>query len=294
MFVVQHMPYAATMHTLASGLIAQGRAVATKTWQGQDVTNNPAMATLELERVTLELGMVWGDEARQVIEPNLPWADDHFAERVSGFPLNPPPSAATWPFAQRGHTDHTDGAKQFSHTYPERFWPKHAGHSPSLCSKGDTEDPKDNSFCDFDVHFGIRYHWGDLYDIVELLKRDDQTRQAYLPVWFPEDTGTVKGQRVPCTLGYHFMVRHGKMHIIYYMRSCDFIRHFPDDVYLAMRLAEWVNRESGLNLMPGTLTMHISSLHVFKGDKLALDSINQKYQGKAAEALMEALAGGPR
>src|SRR5687768_4814002 len=115
---------------------------------------------------------------------NLPWAEDHFRERISGNPLNPPPSAKYWPYAQNSHEDHVDKNLKFSHTYPERFWPKHA-----------------NSVNKFHVRGGIRYRYGDLKDVIKLLSMQPHTRQAYLPVWFPEDTGAVSGQRVPCTLG---------------------------------------------------------------------------------------------
>ena len=37
------------------------------------------------------------------IKPNLPWADEHFDERVGGQPLNPPPSHVRWPFAQKNN-----------------------------------------------------------------------------------------------------------------------------------------------------------------------------------------------
>src|SRR3546814_17811567 len=74
--------------------------------------------------------------------------------------------------------------------------------------------------------------------------RSPYTRQAYLPVWFPEDTGSASGQRVPCTLGYQFLIREtpaGKvLHIIYNMRSCDFMRHLADDIYMTIRLAQWM------------------------------------------------------
>lgn len=127
---------------------------------------------------------------------------------------------------------------------------------------------------------GIRYRYGDLNDVVSLLAKEPYTRQAYLPVFFPEDTGAHHGERVPCTLGYHFLLREGKLHINYFIRSCDYLRHFRDDVYLAGRLCQWIVHqlivkeawtgatEQALwgNVTPGTLTMFISSLHVFEGD----------------------------
>jgi thymidylate synthase len=124
---------------------------------------------------------------------------------------------------------------------------------------------------------GIRYPYGDLDDVVSLLAREPYTRQAYLPVWFPEDTGAVHGERVPCTLGYHFILRDNQLHTFYPLRSCDFLRHFRNDVYFAVRLTQWVrdqvlmtcpksNEVYWTGVTPGNLTMQIVSLHIFEGD----------------------------
>src|SRR5690606_24336684 len=61
------------------------------------------------------------------VVPSLPWAEDHFLERVGGIPLNPPPSEAWWPFNVKKANDQFKSGEKFSHTYPERFWPKRAG-----------------------------------------------------------------------------------------------------------------------------------------------------------------------
>lgn len=203
---------------------------------------------------------------QEVIRPNLPWAEEHFLERVSGIPWNPPPSHIRWPFAQRDNTEHLSAEGGFSHTYPERFWPKQAGYvdAPIYEPVGDlregwvgiTQEP---------WHRGIRFAYGDLMDLVEILRRNPQTRQAYLPIWFPEDLKAARlGHRVPCSLGYHFMYRNGVLSCTYYLRSCDFVRFFRDDIYMAGRLLQWV--ASKLHLPVGRLTVHIANLHCFEGD----------------------------
>lgn len=239
-------------------------------WQSQKVSH-PSQQFLELPNAVLELpipqfraGLV------NSVKPNLPWAEDHFQERISGKPLNPPPSSAYWPFTQSGHGGHVDTDKKFSHTYPERFWPKHAGHDAGNCKQPGYGVPRL-----YGTHPGIRYAYGDLQDVAELLKRSPYTRQAYLPVWFPEDTGNVMEQRVPCTLGYHFQYRKDQLDCTYLIRSCDFFRHFPDDVYMAGRLMQWMAMEMSdpLDDEPvrvGTLTMHIMNLHTFVGERARL------------------------
>lgn len=222
--------------------------VSTGTWQAQDVSNRSEMDARELfnEIIHYHIPPTIGQLQKEV-EPNLPWAEDHFQERVSGVPFNPPPSEQWWPFAVNQNQESKIG-KQFSHTYPERFWPKYANVQ-------NTGKP----------HHGVRFEYGDLEDLMVMLKKNPLSRQAYLPVWFPEDTGAVHGERVPCTLGYQFMVRGGLVHISYFIRSCDFLRHFQDDVYMAARLAQHV--ASYLGLGPGSLTMHIVNLHIFRGDE---------------------------
>ena len=160
------------------------------------------------------------DELVTEIRPNLPWANEHFCERVEGQPLNPPPSHVRWPFAQKNNAQF-GGHDKFSHTYPERIWPKFASEESSKMK-------------------GIRYEYGDFGDVLDLMEREPFTRQAFLPIWFPEDTGTVHGERVPCTLGYQFIRRGNWLHMTYYIRSCDYIRHFRDDVYMACRKLMWL------------------------------------------------------
>jgi hypothetical protein len=240
-----------------------------------DTAASPAHATYEL----IGRSFTWAvpptmKELQDMVPANQPWADEHFAERVGGEPLNPPPSHVRWPWARYNAT-HQDDHRRFSHTYPERFWPKFANVGAVRPNGRQVYLP----------HNGIRYEYGDLSDVVDLLVRSPLTRQAYLPVWFPEDTGAHHGQRVPCSLGYHFMIRYGELHCWYSIRSCDFVRHFTDDVYMAARLVQWVcdqvndrwntegvpeNHPMTTNLTPGNLTMHISSLHAFIGDQTSL------------------------
>lgn len=213
-------------------------------WQAIRGDEHPMATTYEIRDVSLKWPLPYSqDELVDQIDPNLPWAEDHFQERISGIAYNPPPSHEYWPFAQESNTQHRDSEGYFSHTYPERFWPRQAG---------DTRSPRK----------GIRFHYGDLSNLIELLKQRPHTRQAYLPIWHPEDlTAATYEERVPCTLGYHFLQRQGALHITYFMRSCDFFRYFRDDVYMAGRLCQHIARK--LQVPPGHLVMHIVSLHIF-------------------------------
>ena len=179
--------------------------------------------------------------------------------------MNPGDWHHRWPYHGNSEALHQrDDQKRYDHNYMERFWPKLAGNASQ-------------------PHQGIRFSYGDLADVVAQLQREPLTRQAFLPIFHPEDTGATAGQRVPCTLGYHFIIRENKLHMVYYLRSCEIYRHFKNDVYMAMRLGQWVrnqvfnlraNRDLSLNAPEmGSLTMHITSLHGFVGDTPHIEAI---------------------
>lgn len=243
-------------------------------WQSQkDVTG--ANTTYEILNATFEMAMPESaSEAARITGANLPWAEDHFQERVGGEPLNPPPSNAWWPFNVNGNALHKEDEK-FSHTYPERYWPKFAN------IEGETDKGRQI----FVPHVGVRYEYGDLGNVVDLLIKSPYTRQAFLPVWFPEDTGSASGQRVPCTLGYQFIIRDTPdgqgmvLHVTYLMRSCDFMRHLADDIFMTIRLAQWVRdrlQDTGwYHLKMGKLHFHAGSLHIFEADRAPLAQMHR-------------------
>jgi hypothetical protein len=264
-------------------LLLEGDEVDTGHWQSlKDV---PHTKTRELFRVCVETPIPQRPGIAQfMVEPNLPWAEDHFQERVGGVPTNPGSQFMSWPWYDPNWKAQAGEDAKFSHTYQERMWPKFANVG--------TIRPNGRQV--FVPHNGVRYEYGDLQDVINLLHREPTTRQAYLPIWFPEDTGAHHGERVPCTLGYHFMLRGGLLHVTYHIRSCDFLRYFRDDVYMAMRLGQWIldqlwkiednecaawvqetkqhedsydrSKQPWHDVQMGVLQMNIGSLHVFEGD----------------------------
>lgn len=257
-----------------SDLLTRSYEIFPSHWQGVEVSNKPEMAMREILNTSLTVP-VWTDllaPLQKDIEPNLPWADDHFDERVCGQPLNPGVTWKTWPWGHNAEKFMADG--MYNHSYAERYFPRLADKLGPLIVPMNEENWEHAETCL--PHSGIRYEYGDLNDVLDLLEREPLTRQAYLPIFFPEDTGAVHGDRIPCSLGYHFILRHGYLHCVYYLRSCDFVRHFRDDLYLTVRLMLWVleklkdKSERWNSAQPGTLTTHITSLHMFKNDYIQL------------------------
>lgn len=245
-------------------------AVRTERWQG--VAHN--LDTRELLNASFSLDLQGIEDLehwRRDIKPNLPWADDHFAERIGGQPLNPGVQWANWPWGKSAANFRGGTQARFNHSYMERLWPKFARRTDTgelPYGKGLRKYPeRDNR-----PRLGIGWAYGDLQDLVELLVKEPHTRQAWIPLFFPEDTGVGDGGRKPCTLGYQIIVREGNAHIWYPLRSCDFIRHWRDDCYMAVRLLLWVidqcrkESEAWKDIRPGTYSMHMTSLHIFETD----------------------------
>lgn len=249
------------------------KVVHTERWQGVDIKARPEMATHEIRHHMFRIetmGLTNLEYYQRQIEPNLPWADDHFVERVSGRPINPGEQWKHWPYAHSAEKFLVGG--KFNHNYMERYWPRWAGLVEQPTIDALNFDQFMDSSGPFHPHEGIYNEYGDLAHVVDQLVREPLTRQAILPVFFPEDTGARHGGRVPCSLFYQFLVRDGCMDITYMLRSCDLMRHFRDDIYLTVRLLLWVldecrkKNEAFRNVVPGQFNMMITSLHVFRND----------------------------
>jgi hypothetical protein len=265
--------------------IHQSDLVTTNAWQGTRANPN-ALTMRELLHVTVNYDIPSRlEQLQEDVQPFLPWADDHFeTERVSGQPINPGETYKFWRYPASA-SQHTDTFR-FNHSYAERYWPKYANRTYGGVID-ETIAPH------LKPRMGIRHEYGDLDTLVTVLYQDPTTRQAYLPIFYPEDlTAAVKQERVPCTLGYHFILRNNRMDIVYPMRSCDFVRHFDDDVYLTARLLMYVlgklvqmqeSSESHFDgvfpgrkpdaidwktIKPGSLLMYITSFHCFHTDVL--------------------------
>lgn len=218
-------------------------------WQGMSITSPMVEIFDTVLRVQIPEDKM---DLLDHCKPDMPWAEDHFQERISGVPSNPGNTYTYWTYYQE--KEYRAGGK-FTHTYMERFWPKFAGvNYKELGTKGNE---------------GIRYPYGDFLDVIKHLIENPSSRQAYLPIWFPEDTGVLHGGRVPCTLGYLFNIRKGYLHCSYYLRSCDYTRHFKNDVFLAGRLMQHIAsvlKDHGIEIKMGQLKMDIESFHIFQSD----------------------------
>lgn len=260
-----------------------GQVVVTEKWQGKE--NSKAM--LERCFVNFNVHIPTADTLLHHVPPtSLEWVEAHFIERMGGRPLNPGDSYKLWPAYKNNKNNDSFRTvdEKFTHTYMERIWPKYAflgvnGVEINMHSHHDQHW----AFQQLGPIWGIRYQYGDLLDVIDLLKREPFTRQAYLPIWFPEDTGVLHGGRVPCSLGYLFLRRGNQLHVSYHLRSCDYLRHFRDDIYLTCKKVYYIisklNNERGWeNVVPGILSMKMDSLHIFEEDQYPLKQFLDKFE----------------
>jgi hypothetical protein len=242
-----------------SDLLITGRSVENPIWQGVQTGNSKNCNEMH-EMLFLNFQTIMPN-TKEDLQKDLGlddsvWAEVHFLERVSGEPMNPPPSYLMWQNGGSGEYMSDKEGGKFSHTYPERFW----------FSKV-KED-------------GFRYKNGDLSGVVQILKDNPVSRQAFLPMFLPEDiTASLEGERIPCSLGWHFIQRHGYLHLLYSLRSCDGVRHLKNDLYMAIRLAQWVRDQSfGDSVKMGKMTFFVSSFHCFTNDLYTLKKQVESYK----------------
>ena len=157
-------------------------------------------------------------------------------DRTSGTPMNPGNSCKIrqdmWMKFQK------DG--KFAYTYSERLW----------------RDFGDNQ--------------GQFKTVLDALRKDAGSRQAIVMLWHPDidckQDRLGGGQRVSCSISYQFMIRDGKLHCIYYMRSCSALEHFPIDLFAASEIMKWVTeqlQDTYPGLKVGDLHYMAGSLHAF-------------------------------
>jgi len=153
------------------------------------------------------------------------WADHEFAERISDKYINP---GEAWTLRGEVWGEFLHNNK-FYYTYNNRIRPQ-------------------------------------LQRIIQELIEKPSTRQAIIEIHNNHiDINNLGGAaRIPCSLYYQLLIREGKLDMIYVMRSCDYLTHFPFDNYLAILLQAYIALR--VKVPVGRYTYMTGSLHSYNKD----------------------------
>jgi thymidylate synthase len=100
--------------------------------------------------------------------------------------------------------------------------------------------------------------------IVDLLRRDPNTRQAIVQIWDPIADLFTGGKDVACTLALHFILRDNTLELHSKMRSQDCWWGLTYDIFQFAELLGTLAHRLGVK--PGSITHTVTSLHIYARD----------------------------
>lgn len=206
-------------------LAEMGVDVQVETMQDKYVADNPEYLTKELIAYSYAIRDTSDkDELLKAFgkEKGIAWAEAEFAERIGQQKLNP---GGAYKIRDDVWNEFIHEGK-FSYTYSERL--------------GDQ-----------------------IEKVINTLKENRTCRNGIMAMWdLNIDIDRIGGkQRVPCTMYYQPLIRNGRLNMIYNIRSNDLYEHWAYDVWLAIRLQEYIAEQVGVEV--GTFYQFIGSLHSY-------------------------------
>ncbi len=157
-------------------------------------------------------------------ESEMDWAEAEIKERLSCEKMNPGEA-----YKLRGVWEEFLHDGQFAYSYPERIGSQ-------------------------------------VEKVIECLDRTPSSRNAIIEFWEPKiDIDRIGGKaRVPCSMYYQILIRDGKVNMIYNMRSNDLMSHWCWDIYLAIKVQEYIAEK--LDREVGWFIQQVGSLHSYQKD----------------------------
>jgi thymidylate synthase len=203
-----------------------GTRVHTQTYQDKFIGDDPDFESLELQNYIYTVVNVKSSE----LEPTQPWADLEWGERLSGINGNSFNPGVSWLARKELWEQFLDESHKFAYTYSERLsW------------------------------------FSQVCKVINRIKKDPNSRQLFISIWDPSDIQKLGGvSRVPCTLGYLIQCREKAINLTYLQRSADVATHLVNDIYLAVRLQEYISESTDYPV--GKYSHWLGSLHAFKKD----------------------------
>lgn len=132
-----------------------------------------------------------------------------------------------------------------------------------------TDDGKTNNSAYGYILFK-KYGFNQLEQIIELLKKDRNSRRAVLNLSDPT-INRITTKDMQCTMSLQFLIRGDELQETVYMRSNDIYFGFPYDYAFFVSIGEYIAKQ--LNLKLGLYTHHATSLHMYERDfdKFSID-----------------------
>jgi thymidylate synthase len=102
--------------------------------------------------------------------------------------------------------------------------------------------------------------------VINELRESPDSRQGIVQIFnYTKDHKRIGGKRrIPCSMHYQFLLRNGKVHACYVMRSNDLYGHFAVDIIVAARLQMYIAEQLGKGV--GSFTYFSGSLHAYQKD----------------------------
>ena len=210
--------------------------VHTDTYQNKVIKEDPDFNTKEIQG--FQFMVINMDDKDEMPNVTLEWLHEEFTERISEERINP-----------------GEAYKIRSEVWDQFLVDKVIG---DVADEVRTERR-------FDYTYNERISWQLPY-IIQELREHPATRQAIIELHNNiNDLQNLGGRgRIPCSMFYQYMIRDGKLDVIYVMRSTDFATHFQNDMWLADELRRYI--ASMLNIPCGKFIMMASSLHIYQKD----------------------------
>jgi thymidylate synthase len=114
-----------------------------------------------------------------------------------------------------------------------------------------------------------------------LLIKDETTRRALLPIFFPDDLKNLPND-TPCASSIQLMVRNNKLEFFLHMRSQSVAMVFPYDIFLFTMLHEYM--ATCLSVELGNFYYYCNSFHFYKDEQSIVENII-KEEYKEAQAM---------
>lgn len=119
-----------------------------------------------------------------------------------------------------------------------------------------------------------KYHFNQLEQIIELFKKDINTRRAVLNISDPS-INRITTKDMQCTMAIHFLIRNNKLEETVYMRSNDIYFGLPYDYIFFVSIGKYI--ADRLNIKFSKYIHHSTSMHMYLRDE---EKFRKKYKQK--------------